>query len=179
MKTRRNAHRLEGWTAIAYAEKHGGTLKKFADPTERALKRVSIEKAKAVAREDARLIYMDAPHGWQSNRGNPRKVKGRSTTLRNMASVTIQKLPNGVVKITGRKMAGKHNPEWRSYSYDPYERPRHGTWGVRVVIGRSGPRYKAVEGEGEMTRKEAQQAAKDRNSGGWRPTRNSGRRRKR
>ena len=136
MKTRRNAHRLEGWTAIAYAEKHGGTLKKFADPTERALKRVSIEKAKAVAREDARLIYMDAPHGWQSNRGNPRKVKGRSTTLRNMASVTIQKLPNGVVKITGRKM-------------------------------------------GEMTRKEAQQAAKDRNSGGWRPTRNSGRRRKR
>jgi hypothetical protein len=28
------AHRLEGWTAIAYAEKHGGTLKKFTDPTE-------------------------------------------------------------------------------------------------------------------------------------------------
>jgi len=40
---------------------------------------------------------------------NPRKVRGRSTTLRNMASVTIRKLPNGVVKITGRKMAGKRN----------------------------------------------------------------------
>ena len=40
-------------------------------------------------------------------RGNPRKIKGKSTTLRNMASVTITKLPNGVVKITGRKMRGK------------------------------------------------------------------------
>jgi len=38
---------------------------------------------------------------------NPRKVKGSATTLRNMASVTIQKLPNGVVKITGRKLPKK------------------------------------------------------------------------
>ena len=44
------------------------------------------------------------PSEWQPRR-NPRKVKGKSTTLRNMASVTIRKLPNGVVKITGRKMA--------------------------------------------------------------------------
>ena len=42
--------------------------------------------------------------------GNPaRHVRGRFTTLRNMALVTIRKLPNGVVKITGRKMAGKKN----------------------------------------------------------------------
>jgi hypothetical protein len=40
-------------------------------------------------------------------RTNPRKVNGKSTTLRNMASVTITKLPNGVVKIIGRKMRGK------------------------------------------------------------------------
>ena len=39
--------------------------------------------------------------------GNPRKAKGKSTTLRNMASVTIQKLPNGVVKITGRKIGSR------------------------------------------------------------------------
>jgi hypothetical protein len=38
---------------------------------------------------------------------NPRKVAGKSTTLKNMASVTVTKLPNGVVKITGRKMRGK------------------------------------------------------------------------
>jgi len=34
---------------------------------------------------------------------NPRKVKGTSTTLRNMASVTITKQRNGVVLIRGRK----------------------------------------------------------------------------
>ena len=53
---------------------------------------------------------------------NPRKVKGRSTTLRNMASVTIQKLPNGVVKITGRKMAGKghRNPRAPRNGYVVY-----------------------------------------------------------
>lgn len=44
-----------------------------------------------------------------SKRTNPRKVRGRSTTLRNMAFVTIRNLPNGVVKISGRKMAGFHH----------------------------------------------------------------------
>ena len=43
--------------------------------------------------------------GLKKARRNPRKVAGKSTTLKNMASVTIRKLPNGVVKITGRKMA--------------------------------------------------------------------------
>lgn len=40
---------------------------------------------------------------------NPRRIKGKSTTLRNMAFVTIRKLPNGVVKITGRKMPSRTN----------------------------------------------------------------------
>jgi len=44
---------------------------------------------------------------WSVPKGNPRKVKGRSITLRNMALITIRKLPNGVVKITGRKMANR------------------------------------------------------------------------
>jgi hypothetical protein len=51
--------------------------------------------------------------------GNPRKVKGRSTTLRNMASVTIQKLPNGVVKITGRKMAANPPSKRHPSGYTP------------------------------------------------------------
>ena len=44
---------------------------------------------------------------YRTVKSNPRKVKGKSTTLKNMASVTVTKLPNGVVKITGRKMAEK------------------------------------------------------------------------
>ena len=40
-------------------------------------------------------------------RRNPRKVKGVCTTLRNMASLTITKQRNGVVRITGRKMRGR------------------------------------------------------------------------
>lgn len=93
------AHHLEGWTAIAFAEKHGGTLKKYRDPTERALKRVSIEKAKRIAREDARLIYMDVPHGkWKSNssRKNPRK---RAATRRKKNPVKIAATMTG--KSTG------------------------------------------------------------------------------
>jgi hypothetical protein len=45
------------------------------------------------------------------SKGNSRKVKGKSTTLRNMAFVSITKQRNGVVKITGRKMG---NPVRRS-----------------------------------------------------------------
>ena len=48
--------------------------------------------------------------GLKKARRNPRKVAGKSTTLRNMAFVSITKQRNGVVKITGRKMAGKRNP---------------------------------------------------------------------
>jgi len=40
-------------------------------------------------------------------KANPRKVAGKSTTLRNMAFVSITKQRNGVIKITGRKMAEK------------------------------------------------------------------------
>jgi len=47
---------------------------------------------------------------YRTVKSNPRKVAGKSTTLRNMAFVSITKQRNGVVKITGRKMAGKRNP---------------------------------------------------------------------
>jgi len=49
--------------------------------------------------------------------GNPRKVAGKSTTLRNMAFVSITKQRNGVVKITGRKMAPKRNGPLSEYRY--------------------------------------------------------------
>jgi hypothetical protein len=100
------AHRLTGWTAIGYAEKHGGTLKKFTDPTERALKRVSLEKAKRVAREDSRLIYMDVKHGNVKNpsrRKAKRKnaPKSRSVSLKNFTG-KVKQLKNGAVVIQGR-----------------------------------------------------------------------------
>src|ERR1035437_10118116 len=69
------SHQLKGWTAIEYAEGHGGTLQKYADPTERALKRVSIEKAKRVAREDAGLIHMTAKSGNTRKRNPARQTK--------------------------------------------------------------------------------------------------------
>ncbi len=102
------AHRLEGWTAIAYAEKHGGTLKKYTDPTERALKRVSIEKAKRVAREDPRLIYMMVPHGKKSN-------PGKTVRLKNFTG-TVRLNPNKTVSVVGRGKGGsRRNPSGAKY----------------------------------------------------------------
>jgi hypothetical protein len=61
--------------------------------------------------EDAKAAQRILRQEFNEIATNPRKVKGRSTTLRTMASVTIQKLPNGVVKITARKLG---NPVRRS-----------------------------------------------------------------
>ena len=55
--------------------------------------------------------------GLKKARRNPRKVAGKSTTLRNMAFVSITKQRNGVVKITGRKMAPKRNGPLSEYRY--------------------------------------------------------------
>jgi len=65
----------------------------------------SSRKAQGMAPHGTRYTYKVVNREERKNRG--RKVKGRSTTLRNMASVTIQKLPNGVVKITGRKIGSR------------------------------------------------------------------------
>ncbi len=113
------SHHLEGWTAIEYAERHGGTLQKYADPTERALKRVSIDKAKRVAREDPRLIHMTVRSG---SKRNPTKAQKRlnaskrskqkrvAVALRKylqqqnpgtkLAGAKVEKLKGGVLKIT-------------------------------------------------------------------------------
>jgi hypothetical protein len=98
------AHKLTGWTAIQYAERHGGTLQKYADPTERALKRVSIEKAKDIASEDPRLIHMSIKHGSGRNptKRSTRKRVSRSLTkyVRNFTG-TIRRTSDGQVVIAG------------------------------------------------------------------------------
>jgi hypothetical protein len=38
---------------------------------------------------------------------NPVRNPSKSLTLRNMSLVTIQRLPGGAVKVSGRKMAGR------------------------------------------------------------------------
>jgi len=43
----------------------------------------------------------------KAQRSNPSNYVGKSLTLRNMSLVTIRRLPNGAVAVSGRKMAGK------------------------------------------------------------------------
>jgi len=51
--------RLEGTTAIRFAQANDLPLCKYTDPTEGARTDLTIDEANAVAREDARLIYID------------------------------------------------------------------------------------------------------------------------
>jgi len=60
-RIRATLKRLTGWEAIRHVEAHGGTLGKYADPTEQARPAVTVEQAKAIAREDPSLIYCEAP----------------------------------------------------------------------------------------------------------------------
>ena len=50
---------LTGHEAIDYAEKHGGTLAKHTDPTEEARSGLSVEEARAIAKEDPGLIVLE------------------------------------------------------------------------------------------------------------------------
>ena len=95
------------WKTAFYGNESGA--ERFADSLRTAgLKTVRVDRRdRRSARPGAPLttiwaVTYNKPKRW--GKGNPRKIKGKSTTLRNMASVTIQKLPNGVVKITGRKI---------------------------------------------------------------------------
>lgn len=51
--------RLEGHKAIAYASAHNMTLCKYNDPIEGEREGLTVDEAEDVAREDARLIYLD------------------------------------------------------------------------------------------------------------------------
>jgi hypothetical protein len=51
---------LKGHEAIEYAERHGVTLNKYADPTEGAREGLTVEEARDVASEDPSLIHL--PH---------------------------------------------------------------------------------------------------------------------
>ena len=49
---------ITGLAAITYADAHGFTLCKYADPTEGARVGISVDEARAIAREDASLIWI-------------------------------------------------------------------------------------------------------------------------
>ena len=67
-KTKLNPHRLKGRLAIAYAEKHGLRLKKYADPTQGARTGLTPSEANRIAREDPNLIYLDTPKRKKASR---------------------------------------------------------------------------------------------------------------
>ena len=55
-------------------------------------------------------------------------MKRKSLTLRNMALVTIKRLPGGAVAVTGRKLAGgRANPGGRKSAFS--------LWGPRTING--------------------------------------------
>ncbi len=51
-------------TAIKFAEANNLTLSKYNDPTEDAREGLTLDEARAVAREDARLIWVEAPNAY-------------------------------------------------------------------------------------------------------------------
>lgn len=55
--------RITGYAAIDYAARTGAALRKHADPVDGA-REVSADEARDIAREDAGLIYVDAPASW-------------------------------------------------------------------------------------------------------------------
>lgn len=55
--------RITGYAAIDYAARTGATLRKYADPEDGA-REVTLDEAREIAREDAGLIYADAPAAW-------------------------------------------------------------------------------------------------------------------
>jgi hypothetical protein len=81
-----------------------------------ATKKRSKSKSETYAQYRKRILRVQKQIRSMSN---PRKIKGKSTTLKNMASVTVTKLPNGVVKITGRKMAKNPAYSGSMYTYTP------------------------------------------------------------
>lgn len=54
---------LTGFAAIEFAEANDLLLNKYNDPTEDARQDLTPDEARAVAREDARLIWIDASEG--------------------------------------------------------------------------------------------------------------------
>ena len=52
--------KITGYAAIEYAERHGLTLNKYADPTEDARDGLTPDDARQIAREDPSLIYVEA-----------------------------------------------------------------------------------------------------------------------
>lgn len=50
---------ITGYDAIEYAEQHGLTLGKYADPTEEARDGLTVEEAREIAAEDPSLVWTE------------------------------------------------------------------------------------------------------------------------
>ena len=59
--------RLTGFAAIEYAEKHGLTLSKKADPVDNPQSGLTVAEAEAIATEDEDLVYVDVPDAEYAN----------------------------------------------------------------------------------------------------------------
>ena len=63
--------KLTGYDAIEFAEAKGLPLSKYSDPTEDAREDLTWEEARAIAREDSRLIYVTIRcAGWTEGDGS-------------------------------------------------------------------------------------------------------------
>lgn len=55
--------RFQGYDAIEVAEREGLLLSTYNSPMERAREDVSVEDARAIAKDDPSLVYIDVPAG--------------------------------------------------------------------------------------------------------------------
>lgn len=83
-----NTKRIIGYEAIAYAERTGRPLHKYADPIEGHLDGLTPEQARVIASEDPSLIYVFAPRAKKA--ASPKRKK----TLREQAALLRQCIRN-------------------------------------------------------------------------------------
>jgi hypothetical protein len=82
---------------------------------------------------------------------------GKSLTLHNMSLVTIRRLPNGAVAVSGRKMAGRRNPSGRKVSIEEWDeahvrvftRTVHYTKGGTAIVKDGGHWWYLVREDGK------------------------------
>ncbi|HSH28633.1 MAG TPA: hypothetical protein VK971_01900 [Thiohalobacter sp.] len=72
---------ITGYDAIEYAEQHGLTLGKYADPTEDAREGLTPDEAREIAAEDPSLIYLtgqrvEAGEGEDHDAGHIERIEG-------------------------------------------------------------------------------------------------------
>lgn len=90
---------LTGRDAIDYADDHGLTLCKYADPTEDARTGLSVDEARAIAAEDPSLVYL--PGTWQRGQGGGLTLTDQGAVEAEAAGYTIDADSYGNAFISG------------------------------------------------------------------------------